>query len=86
MQVKKIEIKNFIIAFFIQKDGKSILNKIEKMDLIDMGLLDSLDLVTISFEIEKKFKIKINPSTQETLNNFKNLNKMVNYVFNKLKK
>ena len=86
MKLKKKDIEEFIINFFLEKDGKSIVKKIHKVDFIEMGLLDSLDIVTLSFEIEKKFKIKTFPGTEQTLNNFKNLNKMVNHIYKKLNK
>ena len=40
--------------FLSKKEGKSVLKGIEKKNLVDEGLIDSLDILTITSEIEKK--------------------------------
>ena len=65
-------VKNIIDNFLIKKEGKSILKEIESKKLLDEGLLDSLDILTISSEIEKKTKKKIDISKSK---NYKKFNK-----------
>ena len=81
--MKKKDIEKFLIEYFIDKEGKSVKKIIYNENLLDIGIIDSLDLVTLSIEIEKKFKIKINPNSSTTLSNFKYFNKMVTYIYSK---
>ena len=57
MKSSKI-VKTIVDDFLIKKEGKSVLNNIEKKKLVDDGLIDSLDILTITSEIEKKTKKK----------------------------
>ena len=79
--MKKKDIEVFLTNYLIEKEGKGIKKTLFKIDLLESGIIDSLDLVTISIEIEKHFKIKINPNSSKTLKNFSNFNKMINYIF-----
>tara|TARA_B000000477_G_scaffold99268_1_gene87265 strand:- start:228 stop:404 length:177 start_codon:yes stop_codon:yes gene_type:complete len=54
----KIIIKKIIDNFLIKKEGKSILQNIEKKNLIKDGLIDSLDVLFLASEIAKKTKKK----------------------------
>ena len=63
-------VKNILDNFLQNKEGKSILKNIEKRKLVDEGLLDSLDIVTIASEIEKKTKKKIDISKPKNFNKF----------------
>ena len=51
-------IKKIIDNFLVKKEGKSILKDIDKKNLIDEGLIDSLDILTLASQIEKKTKKK----------------------------
>ena len=44
----KKEIVSFISEYFKKKDGVKVLKKIKNINLIESGLIDSLDLVTLS--------------------------------------
>ena len=57
MKSSKI-VKTIVDDFLIKKEGKSVLANIEKKKLVDDGLIDSLDILTITSEIEKKNKKK----------------------------
>ena len=57
MKSSKI-VKTIVDDFLIKKEGKSVLKNIEKKKLVDDGLIDSLDILTITSEIEKKTKKK----------------------------
>ena len=71
MKQKNI-VKEILDNFLINKEGRSILKNIEKKKLVNEGLLDSLDILTIASEIEKKTKKKIDISKPK---NFKKFNK-----------
>tara|TARA_X000000950_G_scaffold281616_1_gene378743 strand:- start:830 stop:1066 length:237 start_codon:yes stop_codon:yes gene_type:complete len=66
----KNTVKDILDNFLINKEGRSILKNIEKKKLVDEGLLDSLDILTIASEIEKKTKKKIDISKPKNFNKF----------------
>ena len=51
-------VKTIVDKFLIEKEGQSILKDIEKKKLVDSGILDSLDILTLAIEIGKKNKKK----------------------------
>jgi acyl carrier protein len=63
-------VKNLLDNFLINKEGKSVLKNIDKRKLVDEGLLDSLDILTIASQIEKKTKKKIDISKPKNFNKF----------------
>ena len=68
MKSSKI-VKTIVDDFLIKKEGKSVLANIEKKKLVDDGLIDSLDILTITSEIEKKTKKKLIYLSQKILIN-----------------
>ena len=67
---KKDEVKNIVDKFLINKSGKNSINDIKKKNLISEGLIDSLDILTLSSMIEKKTKRKINISDPKIFKKF----------------
>ena len=84
MEFKKKDIENFLLNYFIEKEGKSIKKIINKVDLIYEGYIDSLDMITLTFEIQKKFNIRINPNTQNVIKKFKKFSLIVKLIQNKI--
>jgi len=78
MSNKKI-VKKIIDDFLTKKEGKSILKDIEKKKLVDEGLIDSLDILTIASDIEKKTNKKIDISKSKNYNKFNNYNDLINF-------
>ena len=78
MSNKKI-VKKIIDDFLTKKEGKSILKDIEKKKLVDVGLIDSLDILTIASDIEKKTNKKIDISKSKNYNKFNNYNDLINF-------
>ena len=78
MSNKKI-VKKIIDDFLTKKEGKSILKDIEKKKLVDEGLIDSLDILTIASDIEKKTNKKIDISKSKNKNKFNNYNDLINF-------
>lgn len=70
-------VKSIVDKFLIGKEGKSVLKDIEKKKLVDSGILDSLDILTLSIEIRKKTKTKIDISKPK---NFKKFNKYTDLI------
>ena len=78
MSNKKI-VKKIIDDFLTKKEGKSILKDIEKKKLVDEGLIDSLDILTIASNIEKKTNKKIDISKSKNYNKFNNYKDLINF-------
>ena len=70
---KKDEVKNIVDKFLINKSGKNSINDIKKKNLISEGLIDSLDILTLSSMIEKKQKEKLIFLIQKFLRSFINI-------------
>lgn len=66
MEKKEIQIYNFIISQLSKNNDLPIMNDKEIMALryLDIGQIDSMELIRFIFDIEKKFKIKL--SEKET--------------------
>lgn len=79
MKYNKI-VKNIIDNFLIKKEGNSILKEIENRNLLDEGLIDSLDILTISSEIEKKTKKKIDISKSKNYKKFNKYKDLINII------
>ena len=75
---KNTIIKKIIDNFFIKKEGKTFLRNIEKKNLVDEGFIDSLDILTITSEIEKKTNKKIDISKPKNFNKFNKYKDLIN--------
>ena len=71
-------IKKIIDDFLIKKEGKNFLRNIEKKKLVDEGFIDSLDILTITSEIEKKTNKKIDISKSKNFNKFNKYKDLIN--------
>ena len=71
-------IKKIIDDFLIKKEGKTFLKNIEKKKLVDEGFIDSLDILTITSEIEKKTNKKIDISKPKNFNKFNKYKDLIN--------
>ena len=49
------------------------------------GILDSMDIIVLASEINKKFKIKIDLSNEKILKKFENYKGLVDLILNKKK-
>ena len=78
MMSKKKSYKKIIDDFLSKKEGKSILKDIEEKNLVDEGLIDSLDILTIASEIEKKTNKKIDISKSKNFNKFNKYKDLIN--------
>ena len=47
-------IQKIVDKFLIGKEGPSVLKNIEEKKLVDSGILDSMDILLLATEIEKK--------------------------------
>lgn len=77
---KKEKIVKELENFFIKKEGKEILKSIKKKNLIQSGLIDSLDILTLSSILQKKFNYKVNLNNPKILKSFEKFEKIVGLV------
>lgn len=71
-------IKKIIDDFLIKKEGKTFLKNIEQKKLVDEGIIDSLDILIITSEIEKKTNKKIDISKPKNFNKFNKYKDLIN--------
>ena len=85
--MKKKEIAEFLIKLFKKRRPikKIFLKNINNFDFIDSGHIDSLEIITFNFSIEKKFKIKF---THQELSSkkFKIVSGLTEIIYKKLLK
>ena len=77
--------KEFLDNFFLEKMGKETFKKIKTKNLISDGLIDSLDIVTLSFLIKKRFKIDIKVN-EKNIALFNSYDKLLNKIKTKKSK
>jgi len=78
MALSKTE--KIVSQFFIEREGEGILKDIKKIDFIDEGILDSLDIVSLAAYLQKKFNKKIDVTNYETMQAFHNFNDIVKLI------
>jgi len=71
-------VKKIIDDFLSKKEGMLVLKDIEKRNLVDEGLIDSLDILTIASEIEKKTNKKIDISKPKIFYKFNKYKDLIN--------
>ncbi len=78
----KTDPEKFIENFFKKKVGKKNFINIKKKNLINDGIIDSLDIVILSVKLKKLFKISIEPNNDINLKIFNSYEKLINKVKN----
>ena len=71
-------VKSIVDNFLVKKEGKKILKGIEKKNLLNEGILDSLDVFTLASLIEKKAKRKLNISNDKIFKKFQKYKELTN--------
>lgn len=72
--------KIFLDNYLISKVGKNKFKYIIDLDLIAEGIIDSLDIVTLSTTIKKKFKIDLNFNSSNSVDLFRSYKKILNKI------
>ena len=71
-------VKSIVDNFLVKKEGKKILKRIEKKNLLNEGIIDSLDVFTLASLIEKKAKRKLNISNDKIFKKFQKYKELTN--------
>ena len=72
--------EKIVAQFFVEREGKEILKVIKKIDFVDEGILDSLDIISLADYLQKKFNKKIDVTNYETIQAFHRFNDIVKLV------
>ncbi|MBH9538446.1 hypothetical protein [Novosphingopyxis sp. YJ-S2-01] len=77
----KSEAEMALDDFFVEREGEGAMDEIRQVDLIDAGILDSLDLVTMSVFLENRLGQKVDlgdPATFEAFRRYQTLLDLLN--------
>tara|TARA_B110001452_G_scaffold214893_1_gene185916 strand:- start:641 stop:880 length:240 start_codon:yes stop_codon:yes gene_type:complete len=72
--------KLFLDNYLISKVGKKKFKYVIDLDLIAEGIIDSLDIVTLSTTIKKKFKIDLNFNNINSVDLFRSYKKILKKI------
>ena len=72
--------EKYLENYLISKIGKKKFKTIEKINLIQSGVLDSLDIATLSAEIRKKFKIHLNFNDEKSIKVFESYKRLLSRI------
>jgi len=80
MMNKKKKVIKELENFFEKRDGKEALKNLRKKNLIKDGVIDSLDILTLSVILQKKFNYKVNLNNSKTLKSFEKFDKIASLI------
>ena len=66
--------------FFVQREGEGVMDQVRDIDLVDAGILDSLDFVDLSSFIEQKTGRKLDLSDPATFEAMRRYDTLVDLV------
>ena len=78
--MEKQEIEKVITTFFVEREGEGILETIRDIDFIEEGILDSLDLVSLSTFIETNLGKKIDVTSEKAFQSLRRFDTLVTLV------
>ena len=70
----------FLLDFFIQREGDQIVAELEDLDLIESGIIDSLDILELVILIEKNVGVKIDLSNDQAFSAMRRFNSIIDLL------
>lgn len=70
----------FLLDFFIQREGDQIVAELEDLDLIESGIIDSLDILELVILIEKNVGVKIDLSNDQVFSSMRWFNSIIDLL------
>lgn len=67
----------FLLDFFIQREGDQIIAELEDLDLIESGIIDSLDILELVILIEKNLGVKVDLSNDQAFSAMRRFNSII---------
>jgi acyl carrier protein len=74
------ETEKVIERFFVEREGEGVLETIRDIDFIEEGILDSLDLVSLSAFIESNLGKKIDVTDEVVFRSIRRFDSLVEMV------
>ena len=65
--------------------GSKNLKELKSRNLVNEGLVDSLDIVTLSILIKKKYNVDLKINSQKSINDFQSFDSILNKILQKTK-
>tara|TARA_B100000029_G_scaffold510781_1_gene603121 strand:+ start:997 stop:1236 length:240 start_codon:yes stop_codon:yes gene_type:complete len=78
--MKFSQTEKIVSEFFVEREGEEILKVIRKIDFIEEGILDSLDVVSLAAFLQKKFDKKIDVTNYETMEAFHHFDDIIKLI------
>jgi len=70
----------FLRDFFVQREGDQIVAELLDLDLIESGIIDSLDILELAILIEKNVGVKVDLSNDQTFSAMRRFNSIINLL------
>ena len=70
----------FLLDFFVQREGDQIVAELVDIDLIESGIIDSLDILELVILIEKNVGVKIDLSNDQAFSAMRRFNSIINLL------
>ena len=74
------EIRKALESFFSEREGEELLDEIDSIDLVDEGILDSLDFLSLAAYIEKTCGVKLELTDEGTFKAMRNIGSLQRLV------
>jgi acyl carrier protein len=68
---------NFLLEYFVQREGKKVVEYIYDVDLFESGLLDSLDIIELANVILKNTGIQLDLTDDLTFSSLRQFNSII---------
>lgn len=79
-----LDVRAKLIAFFVDREGQEIESNLDTIDLVDEGILDSLDFLTLAAYIETEFGFKLNLTDETTFISMRRLSTLQELIESKV--
>jgi|688.fasta_scaffold638656_2 acyl carrier protein len=70
----------FLLDFFVQREGDQIVAELLDLDLIESGIIDSLDILELAILIEKNVGVKVDLSNDQTFSAMRRFDSIINLL------
>lgn len=72
--------EKILSRFFVEREGEGVLGSLKNIDLIDSGILDSLDIVTLASFIEEEFAVRLDLTDTNTFNAVRRFDSLIELI------
>lgn len=69
-----------LASFFVEREGEGILDTLREVDLVEVGILDSLDFVGLAVHIENEFGCRLDLTDAEVFRKLRRFDSMMQLI------